>query len=58
MCECKHHNCATCAKTELDKQPIPHKHAVLIKAWADGATIELWNRGEWKLTAGSGPRRH
>jgi hypothetical protein len=27
----------------------PHKHAELIKAWADGAEIEFWNEygGQW-----------
>ena len=29
----------------------PHKHAELIKAWADGAEIEVWNTnvGKWLL---------
>lgn len=28
----------------------PHKHAELIKAWADGAEIEYWNesQNQWK----------
>jgi hypothetical protein len=28
----------------------PHKHADIIKAWADGAKIEFWNEAicEWK----------
>ena len=26
----------------------PHKHAALIKAWADGAEIELYNFGRWQ----------
>ena len=28
----------------------PHKHAALIKAWADGAEIEYWNesQNQWK----------
>ena len=25
----------------------PHKHAELIKAWADGAEIEAWDCGFW-----------
>jgi hypothetical protein len=25
----------------------PHKHAELIKAWADGAEIECWDGEEW-----------
>lgn len=25
----------------------PHKHAELIKAWADGANIEVLDMGEW-----------
>ena len=25
----------------------PHKHAELIKAWADGAEIEIWNDYAW-----------
>lgn len=27
----------------------PHKHAALIKAWADGAEIETWYCGHWYL---------
>ena len=28
----------------------PHKHAELIKAWADGATIQrLWTGGHWLI---------
>lgn len=27
----------------------PHKHAELIKAWADGAEIETWDCGHWYL---------
>ena len=29
----------------------PHKHADLIKAWADGAEIQHWNRfnGQWLM---------
>ena len=26
----------------------PHKHAALIKAWADGAEIERWFGKEWR----------
>ncbi len=26
----------------------PHKHAELIKAWADGATIQIDIHGEWE----------
>lgn len=30
---------------------VPHKHAELIKAWADGATIEFrGGLGEWHVT--------
>ncbi len=25
--------------------PTPHKHAILIKAWADGAQIQFWSSG-------------
>ena len=32
----------------------PHKHAALIKAWADGAIIEYKNmHGRWELPAGN-----
>lgn len=27
----------------------PHKHAELIKAWADGAEIEIWSCNGWWL---------
>lgn len=34
----------------------PHKHAELIKAWAEGATIEkLCDDNEWYVLDGSGP---
>lgn len=29
----------------------PHKHADLIKAWADGAEIEVYWNGKWEETA-------
>lgn len=29
----------------------PHKHAALIKAWADGAEIEVYWNGKWEETA-------
>ena len=29
---------------------IPHKHAELIKAWADGAEIEVRDSSEWQET--------
>ena len=29
----------------------PHKHAELIKAWADGAEIEVYWNGKWEETA-------
>ena len=32
----------------------PHKHAELIKAWADGAEIEMQHYKDWKLI--SNPR--
>jgi hypothetical protein len=25
----------------------PHKHAELIKAWADGAEIQVWSQNTW-----------
>ncbi len=30
----------------------PHKHAAIIKAWADGAEIEALRDGEWMLCLG------
>lgn len=48
MCKCID-GCGECVP-QL-KQPMPHKHAALIKAWADGAKIELRNpkcpRSNW-----------
>lgn len=42
MCKCPDgYECGECYKPE----PKPHKHAALIKAWADGATIECRHRG-------------
>lgn len=38
MCKCQDDACGC-----ESKQPNPHKHAALIKAWADGATIEMHN---------------
>jgi hypothetical protein len=38
MCNCIHH-CAC----PPDKKPVPHKHAEVIKAWADGAKIQCKN---------------
>lgn len=29
----------------------PHKHAELIKAWADGAEIEVFVQGKWERSA-------
>ena len=29
----------------------PHKHAELIKAWADGAEIECFSEGDWYQTS-------
>ncbi len=29
----------------------PHKHADLIKAWADGAEIETYETGKWMLVS-------
>jgi len=35
----------------------PHKHAALIKAWAEGAIIEFKNQytGTWELTSRNHP---
>lgn len=35
----------------------PHKHAELIKAWADGAEIEYWEKygAQWVECGGSAP---
>lgn len=40
MCQCVD-GCGECVP-QL-KKPTPHKHAALIKAWADGATIQCSN---------------
>lgn len=38
--------CKSCDK------PVPHKHAELIKAWADGAEIEFDTGVGWKSVSG------
>lgn len=45
MCES---NCkGTCDKKESAPVKVPHKHAELIKAWADGAQIQVNREGHW-----------
>ena len=44
MCKCPDgYECGECFKPE----PKPHKHADLIKAWADGAEIQIKQGGWW-----------
>ena len=38
MCNCNRPVCDMCNKSEARK---PHKHAAIIKAWADGAEIQF-----------------
>jgi hypothetical protein len=38
MCNC---NVLTCGVCKGPKGPVPRKHAEVIKAWADGATIQM-----------------
>lgn len=48
------YECFPCARLVTAYTNPPHKHAEVIKAWADGAEIELWSTFErrWKdLTA-------
>lgn len=51
MCHCGRmidpkDKCRTCDKP---KAPEPHKHAATIKAWADGATIQMLNNSnKWR----------
>jgi hypothetical protein len=33
----------------------PHKHAEIIKAWADGAEIEWLNYGQWLMCSNNKP---
>lgn len=33
----------------------PHKHADIIKAWADGAVIQVWETISWQDCASHGP---
>ena len=47
MCKCVNPSCLC---SNIKAQQIPHKHADLIKAWADGAEIEQQSRitdGKW-----------
>lgn len=47
-CGCVISAACTCAARE---GKVPHKHAVVIKAWADGAKIEYRNKlGGWEHT--------
>ncbi|MFM7896671.1 MAG: hypothetical protein ACKO8L_12260 [Flavobacterium sp.] len=56
----KNHNSVETTLEEL-KQMLnqtkkkPHKHAELIKAWADGAEIQYQHRGEWYDVHGNSP---
>lgn len=45
MCNCP--NGYECPECMFPKKPIPHKHAELIKAWADGAKIEYIAYDKW-----------
>ncbi len=49
MCPCNHKPC-TCYECPKPTTLHPHKHAALIKAWADGAEIEVYNntRNIWQ----------
>jgi hypothetical protein len=40
---------------DTDSKPARHKHADLIHAWADGAEIQVFERGEWKPVVGNSP---
>ncbi len=50
MCQCKSQesqgNCLACAP----KKTIPHVHAAIIKAWADGAIIQVKDYTIWEDT--------
>ena len=54
MCKCTAHKICHCNKR------IPHKHAKLIKAWADGAEIEWFDPEAscWKSTSSPGWLNH
>lgn len=44
MCKCD----GRCKLRGCNKTvPVPHKHAALIKAWADGAEIQVLHTGIW-----------
>lgn len=52
MCKCVvMNNCPECCPSYDEymaaKKPTPHKHAELIKAWADGAKIEYLAHDKW-----------
>lgn len=43
------YECYKCKFKPLEDEPVPHKHAALIKAWADGAKIQykLYPQDKW-----------
>ena len=54
MCQCKSQE--HCGQCNTDPKRQPHKHAALIKAWADGASIEEFhaNHNYWVPIGGVG----
>lgn len=50
MCKCNRPLCNECQGFEKAHQPVRHKHADVIKAWADGAQVQ-WKKGPvWEDT--------
>jgi len=49
MCYCNPGCECDCKRKQAEPKPVPHKHAALIKAWADGAKIQrrLHPEDEW-----------
>lgn len=46
MCDCKDKNTLA---DDYNLKRTPHVHADVIKAWADGAAVELWDGGWYEL---------
>lgn len=42
--------------SHIVNKPVPHKHAAVIKAWADGLPVEIFILGSWQLIRN--PRPH
>jgi hypothetical protein len=49
MCNCNRPLCNECQGFEKAHKTVPHKHAAVIKAWADGIPVQMRrDNGDWR----------